>query len=122
MNGKQILFAVICGALVLSTVTPLTAGLMSDTPLYTVRMEQVCNKMNFLTEQNTFTYATTHGYSLNALKDTIDADEWPPDTIGRSGTNTVPDTIGRSGTNTVPETTLAENEEPPIDWPPDTIC
>jgi hypothetical protein len=116
MNGKQISFVIICGILVLFTVTSLTARLISDTPLYTVRMEQVCSRMNFLTEQNTFTYVTNYGYSLHAIKDTIDVDEWPPDTIGRSDVNTVPDTIGRPGTNTVPDTILAEDE-----WPPDTI-
>ncbi|KYK37620.1 MAG: hypothetical protein AYK19_00010 [Theionarchaea archaeon DG-70-1] len=39
---------------------------MTDTPLYTVRMEQASSEMNFLsTEMNNFTYTTGNGYTLN---------------------------------------------------------
>ncbi|MBU7026917.1 MAG: hypothetical protein HXS48_08240 [Theionarchaea archaeon] len=39
---------------------------ISDTPLYTVRMEQASSKMNFLpTAVNGFTYTTEKGYTLD---------------------------------------------------------
>lgn len=38
----------------------------SDTPLYTVRMEQACSKMHFLPAAvNEITYTTTKGYTLD---------------------------------------------------------
>lgn len=49
-------------AVTTATASPLTV----KTPLYTVRMEQASNKMNFLpTEMNGFTYTAEKGYTMN---------------------------------------------------------
>jgi hypothetical protein len=59
----------------------------SNTPLYTVRMEQVSSKMNFLpTEMNSFTYTAENGYKLNLevggywIADQINLDTTPQNT------------------------------------------
>lgn len=67
MDKKQISIAVISVVAVALAVTAATAGAWAiHTPLYTIRMEQASNKMNFLpTERNAFTYATEKGYTLN---------------------------------------------------------
>jgi hypothetical protein len=66
MDRKKMLCA-LAGAVALSCVVLFaTAGsLMANTPLYTVRMEQASNKMNFLpTAVNEFTYTAEKGYTL----------------------------------------------------------
>lgn len=61
------LIAAISGAAVILTVTMAMAiPAASNTPLYTVRMEQASSQMNFLpTERNTFTYSAEKGVELN---------------------------------------------------------
>ena len=55
---------VVIGLVAISlAVTCVTASEMTNTPLYTVRMEQASSKMNFLpTEKNIFTYTTENGH------------------------------------------------------------
>jgi hypothetical protein len=65
MNKKMAItvMSIVAVSLVIAAAT---SSLMAHTPLYTVRMEQACNKMNFLpTEMNNFTYTTENGYNLN---------------------------------------------------------
>lgn len=60
--------AIAIGSVVLAlfAVTAVTAHSLTSTPLYTFRMEQASNKMNFLpTAVNHFTYTTEKGCSLN---------------------------------------------------------
>ncbi|KYK28696.1 MAG: hypothetical protein HXS48_14125 [Theionarchaea archaeon] len=68
MNKKQkVSFAVIGVVLVSLAVTCVSAASWtSNTPLFTMRMEQASSKMNFLpTEKIAFAYATESGYNLN---------------------------------------------------------
>lgn len=68
MNKTQKMsFAVIGVALVSLAVTCVSAASWtSNTPLFTLRMEQASSKMNFLpTEKATFAYTTELGYNLN---------------------------------------------------------
>lgn len=67
MNRKKMSLAVIGVAIASLAVAAVTANSWTlYTPLYTMRMEQASNKMNFLpTEMNTFTYNTEKGYNLN---------------------------------------------------------
>lgn len=68
MNNKRKISLVVIGmALVLCTVTAVTASTWTvHTPLYVVRMEQASSKMNFLpTEVNTFAYIAEKGCSLD---------------------------------------------------------
>jgi hypothetical protein len=59
----MVVVSVAAVSLVMSTVA--ASPRESDTPLYTVRMEQVSSAMNFLpTEKNSFTYTTESGYTL----------------------------------------------------------
>jgi hypothetical protein len=62
---KMLLVAVITGITSLA-ITGVTAhSFTSNTPLYTLRMEQASNKMNFLpTAVNEFTYIAEKGYGL----------------------------------------------------------
>ena len=61
------IFSVMSIIFVSLTVTVVIANSRTiDTPLYTVRMEQVSSKMNFLpTEMNEFTYSTEKGYEVD---------------------------------------------------------
>lgn len=63
---KKMLVAVIGISAALLAATCVTASSWTfNTPLYTFRMEQASNKMNFLpTEMNTFTYITEKGHDL----------------------------------------------------------
>ena len=68
MNGKQkiavIVFSVTLAVIAATTVK--ASSSISNTPLYTVRMEQASSGMNFLpTQVNEFTYITEKGYSVN---------------------------------------------------------
>ena len=46
--------------------TAMASPQITDTPLYTYRMEQESSRMNFLaTERNTFSYTAESGYELN---------------------------------------------------------
>ena len=67
MNKKQMSLVVICAVAVSLAVTAVTASpLITNTPLYTIRMEQLSNKMHFLpTLVNNFTYTAESGYNLN---------------------------------------------------------
>lgn len=63
---KKWSFAVIGVVAVLFAVTFTTASSLAGTPLYTVRMEQHSNNMNFLpTAVHGFTYTTENGYTLD---------------------------------------------------------
>ena len=64
MNRKIVAF--IAGiALVSVAITAVTASSWVNTPLYTVRMEQVSNNMHFLpTEVNDFTYTAENGCNV----------------------------------------------------------
>lgn len=65
MDRKKVLIVVasIVASLAITTVT--ARSLTWNTPLYTLRMEQQSNKMNFLpTEMNEFVYSAEHGYNL----------------------------------------------------------
>jgi hypothetical protein len=68
MNGnRKILVAVVsvCAVLVVSTV--IASSQISNTPLFTFRMEQASSEMNFLpTVVNGFIYTTENGYTLNS--------------------------------------------------------
>ncbi len=58
--------AVIGAAVTLLAVTCVTAASWSDTPLYTLRMEQASSEMNFLpVERSGFTYTAEKGCSLD---------------------------------------------------------
>lgn len=68
IDRTKISLAVICIAIALLAVTAVIAEswITNDTPLYTFRMEQTSNKMNFLpTSVNEFIYTTEKGYTLN---------------------------------------------------------
>jgi len=67
MDRKQMSVVVVSVTLVLLAVTTVTASSWtSHTPLYTFRMEQASNKMNFLyTEVNDFTYTADNEYKLS---------------------------------------------------------
>lgn len=67
MNRRQKLTAVMSVAVVSLAITCVTASpWTANTPLYTFRMEQASNKMNFLpTAVNGFIYSTEKGYALN---------------------------------------------------------
>lgn len=67
MDKKKILIAAISIAFVFLAVAFVIARpSTSNTPLYTLRMEQASSKMNFLpTEINEFIYAAEKGYELN---------------------------------------------------------
>lgn len=63
-RGFIITVGVVTAILAITAVTATSWG--TSTPLYTYRMEQQSNEMNFLpTEMNGFTYTTENGYSLN---------------------------------------------------------
>ena len=68
MDRKQMLFVVMSIALVFVAVAATTArpGTSFTTPLYTFRMEQASNDMNFLpAEGNGFTFDTKSGHAVN---------------------------------------------------------
>jgi hypothetical protein len=66
MDRKLIPFAVVIVCAVLCVATVVTATSRTDTPLYTVRMEQASSKMNFLpTAVTTFTYTSEQGYTVD---------------------------------------------------------
>ena len=64
---KKILIIVTSVTVVFLAIAAVTAyNRATDTPLYTVRMEQASSKMNFLpTAVNGFTYTAEKGYTLN---------------------------------------------------------
>ena len=65
MKSKMLL-VVSSVAIVLLAAVAVTASSSISTPLYTVRMEQVSSKMNFLpTQMNGFTYTAEKGSILN---------------------------------------------------------
>ncbi|MBU7016580.1 MAG: hypothetical protein HXS44_03660 [Theionarchaea archaeon] len=67
-TDRKIVFIVVVNAVVLLlAVNAIVAhGRTANTPLYTVRMEQVSSKMNFLPKAvNGFNYTTEKGYSMN---------------------------------------------------------
>ena len=67
---KKMVAAAVGVAVVLCAVAVVTASprISSNTPLYTMRMEQASNKMHFLpTEKNNFTYTIERGYNLEHL-------------------------------------------------------
>ncbi|MBU7026332.1 MAG: hypothetical protein HXS48_05270 [Theionarchaea archaeon] len=68
MDKKKMPVIVASVAFVFLAITCVTASSWtSNTPLYTLRMEQASSKMNFLpTERNTFTYETEGRYVLNS--------------------------------------------------------
>jgi hypothetical protein len=67
MDRKKISVAVTSVAVTFLAITCVTASFQTtNTPLYTVRMEQASSKMNFLpTEMNEFTYITEKEYNLD---------------------------------------------------------
>jgi len=66
MDMKRILLAAISVAVVFLGVTAVTASSSLNTPLYTLRMEQVSSKMDFLPSTvNEFTYTAEQGYKLD---------------------------------------------------------
>jgi len=67
MDRKQKMIAVVSVAITVLAVSAVTAGIgISNTPLYTVRMEQASSEMNFLpTEMNGFTYTAENRCTLN---------------------------------------------------------
>jgi hypothetical protein len=68
MDRKQMLFVVMSIVLVFVAVAATTArpGTSPATPLYTYRMEQASNDMNFLpAEGNGFTFTTKGGHAVN---------------------------------------------------------
>lgn len=63
---KKKMSVVMIGVVLVALGVTVTASSVSHTPLYTFRMEQVSDKMNFLpTEVNGFTYTSEKGYVLN---------------------------------------------------------
>jgi hypothetical protein len=67
MNKKTVFIMVLSATAVLFAITAATAyNRTATTPLYTIRMEQVSSKMNFLpTAVNEFTYSAEKGYTLD---------------------------------------------------------
>jgi hypothetical protein len=67
MDRRKVSLAPVIVVLTLLAITCVTAhSLISNTPLYTLRMEEASNKMNFLpTAMNEFTYLTEEGYKVN---------------------------------------------------------
>lgn len=67
MNRKKLVIAVMSVSVALFAVTAVVAYPSTlNTPLYTVRMEQLSSKMNFLpTTMNDFAYTTENGYNVN---------------------------------------------------------
>ena len=68
MNKRHmIIIGALSGVFAVLAVTAVAAGSSpSDTPLYTVRMEQASSGMNFLpTDVNGFIYSTEKGYTVN---------------------------------------------------------
>lgn len=66
MNRRKILVAVVSVCAVLVANTVIASSQISNTPLFTFRMEQASNRMNFLpTAVNGFTYTTENGCTLN---------------------------------------------------------
>ena len=67
MDKKKIstaMISLIVASLAVATMT--ASSSLYNTPLYTFRMEQVSNEMNFLpTEMNDLTYTAENGYNLN---------------------------------------------------------
>ncbi|MBU6996543.1 MAG: hypothetical protein HXS41_15370 [Theionarchaea archaeon] len=67
MEKKRLSIAAVGIVVALLTIMFATAtSLMADTPLFTLRMEQVSSKMSFLpTVMNGFTYHTENGYTFS---------------------------------------------------------
>jgi hypothetical protein len=68
MDRKKMSLLLVSIAIAFLTATFLTASssLPTDTPLYTLRMEQVSNEMSFLTtEKNDFAYTIENGHILH---------------------------------------------------------
>lgn len=71
MDKKVVLVGISIAATLLVATAVCASNIPSTTPLYTVRMEQQSNDMNFLpTEMNEFTYTAEPGYTVtyNALE------------------------------------------------------
>ncbi len=65
MDGTKTLMVAATGFALLVITAVIASPLVSNTPLYTVRMEQESSKMNFLpTEVSAFTYTAERGYEL----------------------------------------------------------
>lgn len=67
MDKKSMIVVVMSVFIAIFAINAVTAlSWAATTPLYTVRMEQASNKMNFLpTGINEFTYVTEKGYTMN---------------------------------------------------------
>ena len=67
MDRRKVSLVPVIVVLTFLALTCVTAhSLTSNAPLYTRRMEQVSNKMNFLpTAMNEFAYVAEHGYTLD---------------------------------------------------------
>jgi len=67
MKKIRMMSLAVAGMVIVSLAVTITASpLISSTPLFIFRMEQVSSEKNFLpTERNTFTYTTQEGYRLN---------------------------------------------------------
>jgi len=68
MNRNLRISAVVIGMAVLIFLASaaMASQQVTDTPLYTYRIEQASSKMNFLvTERNVYSYTTESGYELN---------------------------------------------------------
>ena len=67
MKRNKLVSIGVIGIVIVSLAVAVTAtSLGSNTPLYTVRMEQASSKMNFLpTEMNEFTYTAEKGYTID---------------------------------------------------------
>ena len=64
--GKKVLAVTCIVAVSLAASATAYSPYQSDTPLYTVRMEQACSRMHFLPAAvNEITYTTTKGYTLD---------------------------------------------------------
>jgi hypothetical protein len=82
--NRKILFIIAGIAVASVTVAAVTAiPLTYNTPLYTVRMEQISSEMNFLpTEMNDFTFTAENGYNLNYIPEYCDVGSY--DTYART--------------------------------------
>jgi hypothetical protein len=67
MDRRTVFIVVVSAIAVLLAIAAVSAHTQTtNTPLYTVRMEQASSKMNFLpTKVNEFTYITQKGFTLN---------------------------------------------------------
>ena len=77
MNKKRICGAAICAAVIACVTLVCAAGsLLADTPLYTVRMEQVSSQMHFLpTAVHEIIYTADNGCTVNCTVSCCDSAE-----------------------------------------------